>query len=112
MIWKNSSRQLLLTRFLSRYFLDIISAKRSLFTGQAAEFWAIVRAHFGFWKSFSKTRRKRKELQQNRKIDADPETLMPFSIIREYFFKKHTTFEKLPVPERFRGKPDREFRKE
>lgn len=108
MIWKNSSRDSLLSRFTARYFLDIIAAKRSLFTGQVAEFWAIARAHVSFWKSFSKIRRKRKELQQNRKIDVDPETLMPFSIVREYFFRKHTTFEELPVPEQLKVQHQKE----
>lgn len=101
MIWKNSSRGSLLKRFAARYMLDIIAAKRSLFTGQWKEFSAIFRAHADFWRTFSQTNQKRHHLQQERLISEDPGTVFPASIIWEYFVKKHTAFEDLKNSEAF-----------
>lgn len=95
MLWKNSSSTSLPHRFLIRYLLDIVAAFRSLFMGRWKEFTAIVRAHFSFWKSFSKTHQKRTRLQLKRTIKSDPETMIPVNLIWEYFYKGHREYRQL-----------------
>lgn len=87
MLWKNCSTDTLTWRFTGRYMLDIVAAFRSLLKGHWDEFKAIVKAHFDFWKGFSTTHAKRAELLNQRENDSDPSTLLPVSIIAEYFAK-------------------------
>lgn len=96
MLWKNCNTDSLPWRFSGRYLLDIIAAFRSLFKGEWEEFKAIVRAHFHFWKAFNITHKKRAQLQSNRTVDDDPDTLLPVNIIGEYFGKRKTIFQDLP----------------
>lgn len=95
MIWKNSSADTLFQRFFGRYFLDLIAALRSLFTGEFKEFEAIFQAHMHFWNAFESTRIKREKIQKNRKIDDDPDTILPFSAIYRYFVKGQKTFREM-----------------
>jgi GT2 family glycosyltransferase len=95
MIWKNSSSSSLFWRFIIRYKLDIIAAFRSLISGEWDAFKAIVRAHFDFWRSFPATHEKRAYLQDRRKIENDPGTILPVNIIWEYFGKGKQTFREI-----------------
>lgn len=95
MLWKNTSSDTLVYRFLIRYVLDIIAAFRSLLSGSWAEFIAIVKAHTNFWNDFHRTHKKRTQLQKRRSIESDPETLLPVNLIREYFFKGKRHFDEL-----------------
>lgn len=95
MIWKNSSSSALSWRFIIRYVLDIIAAFRSLIKGEWDTFKAITRAHFDFWRSFPETHEKRVALQDRRKIEDDPDTILPVNIIWEYFGKGKRTFREI-----------------
>jgi len=95
MIWKNCSTETLAWRFCGRYILDIIAAMRTLLQGEWQEFKAILCAHYHFWKRFPNTQKKRASLQKQRKLDEDPNTLLPITLITEYFFKKKKTFKDL-----------------
>lgn len=95
MIWKNSSSLSLNRRFFRRYLLDVIAAKRAFFTGKWREFWAIIRAHRDFWRGFPATNAKRAELQSKRKIPDDPDTLLPVTLVKEYFIRGNRSFSKL-----------------
>lgn len=95
MLWKNCSTATLIWRFLGRYTLDIVAALRSLFNGHWNEFKAIVRAHFDFWKNFTATHEKRAYLQNIRKTEDDPDSLLPVSIIWQYFRKGNKTYQQL-----------------
>ncbi len=92
MLWKNCSADSIIWRFWGRYKLDIVASFRSLADGNWEEFKAIARAHYDFWKTFSQTHEKRAELQNQRTNDDDPETLLPVSIIVEYFVKGKMKF--------------------
>lgn len=95
MLWKNCSSSSLPWRFLGRYKLDIVSALRTLFKGEWNEFKAIAKAHIDFWKSFEKTHRKRRELQNKRQIDSDPRTILPITLVIAYFLQNRKTFSEL-----------------
>lgn len=92
MLWKNCSTDTLLWRFAGRYLLDIVAAFRSLFQGEWEEFKTIVKAHYHFWKGFTSTHEKRTLLQDQRKVESDPPTLLPVSVVYEYFRKKKKTY--------------------
>ncbi|NGP87944.1 glycosyltransferase family 2 protein [Fodinibius halophilus] len=94
MLWKNSSTDTHIWRFVGRYLLDIVAALRSLLGTNWPEFKAIARAHLHFWQSFDKTQHKRARLQQQRTVEDDPKTLLPISIIHKYFIKGTKTFRK------------------
>ena len=95
MLWKNCSAESLPKRFWPRYGLDIVAALRSLLNGQWAESKAITKAHYHFWKSFPKTHQKRYQLQKTRAHDKDPSTLLPISIIKEYFLRGKRNYREL-----------------
>lgn len=95
MLWKNSSSDSLYWRFLGRYGLDIVAAFRTLFFGEWKELNAIIRAHVHFWESFGSTYEKREKLQRRRKVKSDPPTLLPISIIAEYFLKGKKFFSEI-----------------
>lgn len=95
MLWKNCSSDTITWRFTGRYLLDIIAAFRSLLSGKWEEFKAIVRAHYDFWKGFTVTHEKRAELQDRRKIEGDPSTLLPINIIVEYFIRDKKFFSEI-----------------
>ena len=95
MLWKNCSSESLVTRFWTRYALDAVAALRSLLTGQAKTFKAIIKAHFHFWKSFSNTHQKRYQLQKRRTVHEDPPTLLPVNIIKEYFLRGKRNYREL-----------------
>lgn len=95
MLWKNCSADTLSWRFWGRYILDIIAVLRTLLHGEWAEFKAILRAHYHFWKHFPDTQRKRASLQKQRRINKDPRALLPVTLITKYFLKKKKTFRDL-----------------
>ncbi|WP_138429742.1 glycosyltransferase family 2 protein [Fodinibius saliphilus] len=95
MLWKNSSSDTYIWRFAGRYLLDIVASFRSLLSGNWEEFKAIARAHMHFWRSFHNTQQKRKQLQKQRTVITDPETLLPVSIIHEYFVKGRKIFQNI-----------------
>ena len=95
MLWKNCSSKTLAFRFIMRYFLDITAAFRSLCTGKSKEFKAIANAHWDFWEDFHRTQQKRVMLQEERKIEEDPQTLLPVSVVKEYFLRKRKKFSEL-----------------
>lgn len=92
MIVKNSARSAFWHRFATRYLLDLVAAKKSLLTGHWREFWAILRAHRDFWKSFGTTRAKREKLLQQRNVDNDPSCILPVNLVWEYFVKGNRLF--------------------
>lgn len=92
MLWKNCSIDTLTWRFFGRYALDIIAAIRSLFSGDWNECKAIIRAHFDFWRGFTATHEKRAALQDLRTKDSDPDTLLPVTIVAEYFVRDKKSF--------------------
>ena len=93
MFWKNATSYDLLIRFPVRYLLDLLALLRSFVTFHWMESAAIVKAHYHFWRSFSKTNLKRRHLQSKRKNKDNPVTLIPLSIIWQYYFLGRKTYD-------------------
>lgn len=96
MLWKNYSSRSLLLHFPLRLGLDKIAAIKELLSGNIPNFRAIVKAHWHFWISLDNTKKKRHALQKKRLNDENPALIKLFSIVWQYFVKKHKTFRDLP----------------
>jgi GT2 family glycosyltransferase len=99
MFWKNATPYDLLTKFPVRYKLDIIAFLRTLLTFNLTESKAILRAHIHFWRRFSVYNNRRQHLLSRRTIPDNPKTLIPISIIWQYYVRHRRTFDKLKHPE-------------
>ncbi|MAO64664.1 MAG: hypothetical protein CL666_06665 [Balneola sp.] len=95
MLWKNYSSVSLRKRLTLRILLDIVAAWKALADGKPKEWWAVARAHFQFLRNIGKLSQKRKELQQKRVAQEDPETMLDLSIIWQHFAKGITKFSDL-----------------
>lgn len=62
LLYKNLPDDMLLRVFATRFIMDGIAAMRFLFTAGFKDFFAVMKAHFSFYGSFSKIREKRKML--------------------------------------------------
>lgn len=95
MIWKNASSFDLLFRFPIRYLLDIVAFLETFVTFKWSESIAIIRAHFHFWRRLSKTNHKRQHLQSRRRNKENPDTLLPLSILWQYYILRRDTFDEI-----------------
>ncbi len=62
LLYKNIESNKLLQTFVIRLFMDGIAGIKFLIEGHPADFWAVFKAHFYFYKNWSKLKRKRKSL--------------------------------------------------
>ena len=99
MLWKNLSEKNLQQVVNARISLDRVSMIRSLVGFRFAEANAIRRAHRDFAKSRDQIAKKRDHWQSRRTSPNDPATILPFSVVREYFLGGKKTFAELPVAE-------------
>lgn len=95
MIWKNSSTHSIAWQFTGRYLLDIVAAFKTLADGDTESFKAIYQAHRDFWKGFHNTYQKRHLLQQRRKIQDNPPTMLTKPIVWQYFVKGKKKFSEI-----------------
>ncbi|HXB12366.1 MAG TPA: glycosyltransferase family 2 protein, partial [Bacteroidia bacterium] len=91
---KNHPKKGLGIKVLARMVLDSLAAFRFLFQGNAKDFMAILKAHFHFYGSLSKTIVKRKAVQSN-VIKANVSCIYKKSIVRKYFIQGKTLFSSL-----------------
>jgi hypothetical protein len=92
MLWKNATPYDLLTKFPVRYKLDIIAFFRALLTFNFGEAGAVLRAHYHFWRHFSRYNNRRQHLASRRTNPDNPKTMIPISIIWQYYFRHRHTF--------------------
>lgn len=76
-----------------RLMLDGVAGIQFLFKGQAKNCWAIVRAHFSFYKNAMKIWKKRKKLQHQHQHVYKTDLI----ILSEYYFNKKKKFSDLPL---------------
>jgi hypothetical protein len=97
---KNHSSKGLLFKFLTRLVLDGIAGAKFLFSGDPAHCWAVIRAHFAFYFSISKTLQKRKNLKSLPGFRYDRSHVYNGNIVMEYYLKGKKKFSDL-AKERF-----------
>ena len=86
---KNVPKQWFLFVIFSRLILDGIAGIKFMFELRPIHTWAIIKAHFSFYKNFNTFLKKRKKLQK--KSDYNLHT----SIVWQYFFLKRKKFKNL-----------------
>lgn len=94
MLTKNLDRFLLPKLFL-RLCLDGISGIRSLLLGNPAETFAIIKAHFGFYRRLPGVIRQRSREKQNRNQPVPKKLVHSRLIIFDYFLRRKKTFTEL-----------------
>jgi len=88
-----------------RLWLDGIAGIRFLLRREFGNIWAIVQAHWAFFRTFGKNKRKKKAVQQcieENAFDGQPHFSatgqLPQSIVFEHFVKGKKTFKDLSIP--------------
>ena len=94
LLYKNLPEELLFPTLAKRLLLDLIAALRYLFSGAFADFLAIMKAHFSFYRAFKTYRKFRKE-EKRFITNTKHKEIYQGSIILDYFFKKKYTFKAL-----------------
>jgi len=100
MMVKNLSSQRFIPRMLTRMLMDGIAGLRSFIKLKPQETWAIIRAHFAFYRRIFSTLEKRKKLQEIRVDPSDPVVLVNKNIVKEYFLFGNKTFSELMADKR------------
>lgn len=90
LLYKNLESNQMIPVFAWRLLLDGIAGFKFLLDGQMKDTWAVVKAHFSFYKSIPKLRAKRAELKQQ-KVGQ----VYHRNIVYEHFIKRIDTFNKL-----------------
>lgn len=90
LLYKNLPANQLVPVFTLRLFLDGIAGLKFLFEGHYRDLWAVVLAHFSFYKNFNKLRRKRK-LLMNKKVSCVYEG----SLVKDYYLNGKKIFSDL-----------------
>lgn len=94
LIYKNHAPQFFYLKFFLRACLDGVAGINFLLTWQFSHFFAVIRAHFGFYALFFKVKKKRERIQKNIKRYATS-CVYGDSIVREYFLNGKKTFSQL-----------------
>ena len=92
LLFKNLPKRRLLKVYIARIFLDGIAAFKFLLEGSFMSFFAVIRAHFSFFKNYRKTMKKRRMSQPKKVSD-----IYWGNIALDYFLKRKNLFTELPV---------------
>jgi GT2 family glycosyltransferase len=101
LICKNHPPEFILTKFFIRMVLDGIAAFKFLFSGQGSHFMAVVKAHFSFYRSLSKTLKKRKKLKSEITTHTNTAVYL-HSIVADFYLRGKKTFSEIDLKERFK----------
>jgi len=94
MIWKNASTSWLKRNFLFRLIMDGAAGFHALLKGNLRDTFAIFRSHLNFYLHWRVTHRERVRLQSKR-ISKEPITMLPVSVVGEYFFSGRQTYSEI-----------------
>ncbi len=90
LLYKNLPDKLLLPVFLVRFPLDGLAAFKFLLDGGFADFWAVLRAHYSFYKSFRSLKQKRALVKQHH-----VSCIYEGRLLVDYYLNRKTTFPEL-----------------
>lgn len=91
MLYKNLPPQKLYTTIIKRMILDGVAAIKFLITMEPSNFWAVVRAHYSFYRMLKKYRKKR-EVEISQMSYTNHPQMLSHSIIICYFIRKQRNF--------------------
>lgn len=90
LLYKNLPESMLIRVFVVRLLLDAVAALKFLVQAGFKDFWAVARAHFSFYRSFSKTRQKRKAIRQG-----SVKNMYRGSLVFNYYILRRRRFSQL-----------------
>jgi hypothetical protein len=96
LLFKNLPKGKLFPIIFSRMVLDSLAAFIFLFKFSFSDFYAVMKAHIHFYKSFKKLRKKRKKLLSNA-ITTNHKEIYSRSIVLNYYIKKKQVFKSLDL---------------
>jgi hypothetical protein len=94
MLFKNLPKHQFKRIFLARMILDGIAAVKFILGFNFWEFWAVVKAHFAFYKNLGKLIEKRKQVQKS-VIEKEHNEVYGKSIMWKFFLEKKNRFSEL-----------------
>ena len=94
LLYKNHPREHLYRNLLIRLLLDGVAGLKFLLVDDPRECWAVVRAHFNFYRHFRHWHRKRRDIQAHA-THAERGYLYPESLVKSYFLGGKRTFSDL-----------------
>jgi hypothetical protein len=94
MLFKNLPKHQFKRIFLARMILDGIAAVKFILGFNFREFWAVVKAHFAFYKNLGKLIEKRKQVQKSVIVKEHNEVYRK-SIMWKFFLEKKRRFSEL-----------------
>jgi GT2 family glycosyltransferase len=94
MVYKNHEPEGLAKDIFMRLILDGVAGVKFLLSGSFTGCWAIIRAHFNFYRHFGMWKLKREETQK-RVIKSKHQEIYQKSIVWEYFVKGKKEYRKL-----------------
>jgi GT2 family glycosyltransferase len=92
---KNHPGGFLAVKVLYRMILDGVAAFRFLFAGTPKHFFAVIRAHFAFYRRLPATLRKRKEMKERESFRFSTSFMYKGNIVFEYFISGKKKFSEL-----------------
>lgn len=92
---KNHPPKFLFFKIFFRLILDGVAAFKFLFDGQPKHFFAVIRAHFSYYKYLPSTLHKRKKMKQKSSFKFDVSHMYNGNIVNEYFLKGRKKFTEL-----------------
>ncbi|MFU8812377.1 MAG: glycosyltransferase family 2 protein [Balneolaceae bacterium] len=95
MLTKNHQHSSLLPAIFLRLCLDGVAGLRSLLQLKPEETWAVIRAHFGYYRRLPEALRKRKKLAAEADSEPPAQTVHSRLIIIDYFLKGVRRFSEL-----------------
>ncbi len=96
MMTKNSSSGILFFKIFGRLLLDGVAGIRSLLMGDPKATWAIIRAHFAYYKRLPSIMKKRKVIQKSAVQNVPGELIYQKLIIVQSFLKGVKKYSDLP----------------
>lgn len=90
LLYKNLPSSQLFKVFAARLLLDGVAGTKFLFEGHVKDFFAVIHAHFSFYFTLGRHRKKRKALQQK-----DTSNIYQRSIVYQHYMKGVKTFSQL-----------------
>lgn len=92
---KNHPPAFLFFKIIYRLILDGVAATSFLFAGTPKHFFAVIRAHFAYYKRLPQTLRKRKEMQKLPNFQFNTSCMYNGNIVFEYFISGKRKFTEL-----------------
>ncbi|MCW3077169.1 MAG: N-acetylglucosaminyl-diphospho-decaprenol L-rhamnosyltransferase [Bacteroidetes bacterium] len=92
---KNHPPEFLFFKIIYRLILDGVAATSFLFSGTPKHFFAVIQAHFAYYKRLPQTLRKRKEMQKLPGFQFNTTCMYQGNIVFEYFISGKRKFTQL-----------------